>query len=136
MKRASPLLLVALVAACKPVPYYAAPAPAGAVDCAARAAEDLGYVRISTADEPAVRLRQPANTPREGQQQLDPVTGRPVDVVRDAQHIPQENELRIRESRGLLRIEILSHGEGKRLREEGSNAVDHAQIILARCTAG
>jgi hypothetical protein len=136
MKHASKLLLAALLGGCHAVQHYSAPAPAGAVDCAARAAEELGYVRISPADEPAVRLRQPIDTPLEGQQRLDPVTGRPVDVIRDVQHIPRENELRIRETRGMLRIEILSEGQGRRLREEGSNATAHAQIILSRCAIG
>lgn len=136
MKHTTRLLLLALLGGCRPVPYYAAPAPAGALDCATREAEELGYVRISPAEEPAVQMRQPIDSPRRGQQQLDPVTGRPVDVVRDAQHIPRENELRIRETHGLLRIEILSQGDQRRLRQEGSNAPDHAQIILSRCTAG
>lgn len=134
MRTPAVLLIVPLLAACSRPPSYAAPAPAGAVECALREAIDLGYRRMEGgADEGFARVSQrPDPPPGEGTASVDPPpgTGRRL----EEEDRPAENQLIFREQGGRLHIEVVSFAEGRVVETPMPTADAHARRILATCT--
>lgn len=135
MPRTVAVCLLLLLAACRGPREYAAPAPAGALDCALRQARDMGYNRMEGANAPDyVRVSQRVDLANDALPQTgDPRTG--PDVVRPrASDEPRYNELIMREDGGRLRIQIVPPPPGARTEEVGRTADGDAQRILAACT--
>jgi hypothetical protein len=124
-----------LLAGCGRTGELSAPAPAGALQCAVEAAEQMGYERITGgAARGAIRVSQrlePAPA-----QAADPQDLLGLDEIRPVVRNPQvENQLVLREAGGRLRIEVLGvNREGREIRG-GADADDHARIILVQCSA-
>jgi len=128
------IALLAL-AACGRTADFSGPAPAGAMQCVLEHAIVAGYVSVEGGvDRGFLRLAQalPEASQRD-RPEPDPDLG---DVVlRDLRQIPVENQLEIREERGMLRVSVIGlTDEGVRV-VPGGNADDHARTILALCTA-
>jgi hypothetical protein len=128
------LLLAAGAAGCARPVEYAAPAPAGALTCAVEQAQQLGYERVTgRAERQAIRVSQriepPPATAADPQDLIGPDEIRPV-----LRNPPHENQLLLRHDRGQLRIEVVSVDERGAEVEAGRDAVEHAQMILVRCT--
>ena len=125
--------LALLLAACGRTREFAGPAPAGALDCALREAQGMGYSRKEGANaSDYVRVSQQVELPQEMRPEgRDPLPGpdavRPVTSERE-----MPNELIVREVRGQLRIQVVGRLDG----DGGTEAESHAQRILAACTTG
>lgn len=136
MSRAIAVVLACLAAGCARPREYAAPAPEGALQCALREAEELGYVRMSgEPGEDFVRVSQRVDPPPSlDLAERPPLPG--LDATRPvAQDEPIHNELLLREADGMLRIEVLHAREGDESPDrDGSEADGHAQIILTTCS--
>jgi hypothetical protein len=127
-------LLVAGAAACARPIEYSAPAPAGVLACALEQAEQLGYERITgRAERQAIRVSQriepPPGTLADPQDLIGPDEIRPV-----LRNPPYENQLLLREGGGRLRVQVVSMDVRGEQVEAGRDAVEHAQMILVRCT--
>jgi hypothetical protein len=140
MRRLTYLLVPVALAACARPKEFVAPAPAGAVDCAVREAEHLGYTRIAgEPGDPFVRmgiLIPPP--PAQGPAAPPPMDG-PSSVVapaREKKEIPPlQDQLLFREQDGKLHVQVVSVSSSGQSVAPPRDAIDHAQMVLARCTA-
>ncbi|HET8656656.1 MAG TPA: hypothetical protein VFL93_14135 [Longimicrobiaceae bacterium] len=140
MRRLAFLLVPVALAACARPKEFVAPAPAGAVSCAVREAEHLGYTRI--AGEPGdafvrmgIRIPPP---PAQGPAAPPPLDG-PSSVApppaRGKKEIPPlQDQLLFREQDGKLHVQVVSVSSSGQSIAPSQDAVDHAQMVLARCT--
>ncbi len=140
MSRAVAAGLALLLAACGTPREYAAPAPAGALDCALREVEELGYERMSgEPGEAYVRVSQRVDPPPGIRLEERPPPPGPDDVRPVVETAAIYNQLMLREDDGMLRIEVLHNAESgpapEREVEIGADADAHAQIILAACSS-
>ena len=129
------LLACAALAACRGPREYSAPAPAGALDCALREAQDIGYQRMEGGrDRGLIRVSQRVEDPPTiRREQPDPLSGR-EDVRPIIENRPFENQLLFREDGGRLRIQIVGLTRDGAQIDAGADADSHAQRILAACT--
>lgn len=137
MRQPISLGIILILAACGGrTREYAGPAPAGAMECAIREAEKLGYRRMEGSSEDQV-VRVSQRLDRTPADELAPPDRRPGRDQGEplAADRPTENQLRLREGRGRLRVQVLSVVESSlRTGVAASTADDHARIIVARCT--
>lgn len=128
-----------LAGACTQRPReYAGPAPAGAMECAEREASTLGYSKMEgSREERVLRMSQRMEpSPVERRGPGDALPG-PPQVAPTPPDRPTENQLRIREARGRLTVQVVSVVESDLQPGSGApSADDHARIIVARCTEG
>lgn len=131
---------ITVLAGCAGHERYSAPAPASALDCAVREAEQIGYRRLATGSERGVRMGKyiPPTPAREA---ADPrsATGTDPDLGRSVLHGddggPLESQFRVWHDRGELRFEILSEREGPSVETAVTGDVaEDAQRILAQCS--
>lgn len=137
MSRGLVVCVVLLLGACRGPREYAAPAPAGALDCALREARDLGYTRMEGAGaDDYARVSQRVELPAEIRpERRDPLPG--VDAVRPRPtDEPMYSELILREDGGRLRIQVVPLTRGAETVEAGRTADGDAQRILSACTTG
>ena len=137
MNRYCLLLLVLAPLGCRGPRQFSGPAPAGALDCALRQAEEIGYRRLDgRAEAGVVRLGRhipppPGREPTDPEIRLSDVTG-----PRLAQG-EFESQIRVSVRRGQLRVAVLSEPEpDAATRAAGAgDATGDAQQILAECVA-
>lgn len=127
-------VLLLFATACRGPAQYVAPAPAGAIDCALREAEDLGYRRMEGGgDQSILRVSQrPDPPPGEGGVDPDPAPGTGQRLEDESR--PGENQLVFREEGGRLHIQVVSQAEGGPTTTAMPTADAHARRILAACT--
>lgn len=132
MKRWMAPIVVLGLAGCRGPEQYSAPAPAGALACAVREAERIGYRRLEGGEERgAVRIGRyiappPAREPTDPAVRLSDRQGPRVAE-------PFESQLRVSERDGMLRIAILTERRtGGEAPDPGGPAGD-ARQILVRC---
>lgn len=102
------------LAACAGPQRFSAPAPDGALDCALREAQHLGYQAVEGSVKDGMVL-----------------VGRPI-TTGDAR-IPWDGQLRLRQGDGLLRIEVIS--ERSLSGQPSATAADDGRQILALCSS-
>jgi hypothetical protein len=139
MKHRAPLCVVLPLAlvlgACGRTADFSGPAPAGAMQCALEHAIAAGYERIEgSVEQGFLRMSQRLpQAPADALPEPDPALG---DVVlRGATALPVENQLEIRQERGILRLTVLGVNDPGARTGVGSNAEDQARTILALCTS-
>lgn len=136
MKRYGISLLCLALIGCRGPRQFSAPAPPGALDCALREAEEVGYRRLDGRREAGVvRLGRhipppPGREPTDPELRLSDVTG---------PRLPQgqfESQIRISVRRGQLRIAVLSEPEpdAATRRAGAGDATGDAQQILVECS--
>lgn len=134
MKRWSvPVLLLGL-AACRGPQTFSAPAPAGAVECAVREAEENGYRRITGQAETGVVRMGRFIPDRPGREPIGPdvrVGDRTDPRLREGDF---EAQLRISHRRGRLRVAVIPDPDGATRGPGADDPVGDAQEILAECT--
>lgn len=125
----TPALVALALAGCGQLNEVSAPAPASALDCAVREAQDRGYTRIGGDDDSAfIRMAQ----------RLRPVDADapPPDPAADSRPLydPEvERQLLIRHDDGALHIQTIEPREAGTRADTPGFASDHAQEILALC---
>lgn len=133
MKRWIAPIVVLGIAGCRGPEQYSAPAPAGAVECALREAEQMGYRRLEGGeDRGAVRIGRyiappPAREPTDPAVRLSDRQG---PRLSDG---PFESQLRVSERDGNLRIAILSEARSQGAAPDPGGPAGDARQILARC---
>jgi hypothetical protein len=132
MKRwMTPIAVLGMVG-CRGPEQYSAPAPAGAVACAVREAEQMGYRRLEGGEERgSVRIGRYI-APPPGREPTDPAV-RLSDRQGPRLADPFESQLRVSERDGILRIAVLTEARsGGGTPDPGGPAGD-ARQILVRC---
>ena len=137
MKRwKGPLVVMALAGCASPLLQFSAPAAAGALDCAIREAEEMGYRRLEgEMEQGAVRLGRfipppPAREPTDPAVRLSDRQGaRAVEG-------PFETQIRVSERRGQLRVAVLTAPDSDAAQRDPGGPAGDARMILAECGDG
>jgi hypothetical protein len=133
MKRWATPLVVALAVGCSRPPEFSAPAPAGALACAVQEAERIGYERLEgTAEAGVVRMGRhvpppPATESIPPEFQLRDVQG--TDLLEGR----FETQIRMRESRGRLHVQVAAERPRRDADPETVDAARDARQIIALC---
>ena len=132
MKRWMAPMVVLGVVACRGPEQYSAPAPVGALACAVREAEQMGYRRLEGGEERgSVRIGRYI-APPPGREPTDPAV-RLSDRQGPRLAEPFESQLRVSERDGQLRIAILTEQRTPRGTSDPGGPAGDARQILVRC---
>ena len=134
--------MTVVLAGCAGQQHLSAPAPASALECAVREAEEMGYRRLSSNRRMGVRLGKytPGSPAREvadprGATGTDPDLG--ASVLHGDDGGPLESQFRVWHDRGELRFEIVSERDGPSVETRVTgDAGEDATKILAICATG
>jgi hypothetical protein len=133
MKHWATPLVVALAVGCGRTQEFSAPAPAGALACAVREAERIGYERLEgTAEAGVVRLGRhvpppPGTEPIPPEFQLRDVPGTHLVEGRF------ESQIRVLERRGRLHVQVVAERPRADADPETVDAARDARQIVALC---
>ena len=135
MKRWIASIVAAGLAGCaSPLQQFAAPAPAGSIDCALREAQEIGYRRLEgDSDAGVVRLGRhipppPAREPTDPAVRLSDRQG-----PRTPEQGQFETQIRIWERAGQLRIAVLATSDSDAAERDPGGPAGDARQILAQC---
>lgn len=137
MKRWSLPLLLLAVAGCRGPRTFSAPAPANALECALREAQEIGYVRLEGQAESGVVRIGKRTAPPPGREVTDPEV-RLSDITGPRLRTGEfESMLRVSMRRGQLRIAVLSlpDPEGAAGAPGVDSPTGDAQEILVQCSS-
>ena len=127
-------VVVLVAAGCRGPEQYAAPAPAGAAECAVREAEQMGYRRLEGNEaRGAVRLGRYI-APPPGREPTDPEVRLSDRQGPRLSEGPFESQLRVWERDGMLRIAILSRPRSEGGAPDPGGPAGDARQLLVRCS--
>jgi hypothetical protein len=122
------------LAACAGPQRFSAPAPDGALECALREAQHLGYQTVEGRVQDGMVLvgrgiaPRPTSTTRNQPGQEGKV------VTTDYSRIPWDGQLRLRQGDGLLRIEVISERDLSGQPPGTATTADDGRQLLALCS--
>jgi hypothetical protein len=129
------LLVPLTLAACAGPQRFSAPAPDGALDCALRQAQQLGYQAVEGSVEDGMVLvgRRVAPRPETAADERPGQEGKIVTT--NYSQIPWDGQLRLRQGGGQLRIEVISDRNLSGQPPGTATTADDGRQLLALCSS-
>jgi hypothetical protein len=123
------------LAACAGPQRFSAPAPDGALDCAFREAQHLGYQAVEGSVEDGMVLVGRRIAPRPEIAVRDRPGEEGKVVTTDYSQIPWDGQLRLRQGDGRLRIEVISERNLNGQPPGTVTTADDGRQLLALCSS-
>ena len=129
------LLVPLTLAACAGPQRFSAPAPAGALDCALRQAQHLGYQTVEGRVEDGMVLVGRRIAPRPELSVGNQPGQEGKIATTDYSRIPWDGQLRLRQGDGQLRIEVISERNLNGQPSGTATTADDGRQLLALCSS-